>query len=244
MFVWRTSLIHSMLLSYVDPMRVADVYFESCVFVFKKKTAYEMRISDWSSDVCSSDLLEFEDELVDDAGDDRRRQIGERHHRIQAVAELGREHPLDRFLVLADAGGRAKADSLAGHVAGPGIGGHDQDDVAEIDRLAVVIGQLPVIHHLKQDVEQIGMRLFDLVQQQHAMRMLIDRIGQKPALIEADIARRRADQAADRMPLHILRHVETGDRNAEDRGELARSEAHTSELQSLMRISYSVFCSK
>src|SRR3546814_18043813 len=26
-------------------------------FVFKQKTAYEMRISDWSSDVCSADLL-------------------------------------------------------------------------------------------------------------------------------------------------------------------------------------------
>src|SRR3546814_17618013 len=31
------------------------VYF---FFFFKQKTAYEMRISDWSSDVCSSDLLE------------------------------------------------------------------------------------------------------------------------------------------------------------------------------------------
>src|SRR3546814_8915182 len=32
--------------------------FYSCsVFCFKQKTAYEMRISDWSSDVCSSDLL-------------------------------------------------------------------------------------------------------------------------------------------------------------------------------------------
>src|SRR3546814_7142685 len=29
----------------------------SFVFFFKQKTAYEMRISDWSSDVCSSDLL-------------------------------------------------------------------------------------------------------------------------------------------------------------------------------------------
>src|SRR3546814_6183956 len=26
------------------------------IFFFKQKTAYEMRISDWSSDVCSSDL--------------------------------------------------------------------------------------------------------------------------------------------------------------------------------------------
>src|SRR3546814_5253569 len=29
------------------------------VFMFKHETAYEMRISDWSSDVCSSDLLSF-----------------------------------------------------------------------------------------------------------------------------------------------------------------------------------------
>src|SRR3546814_3145368 len=27
------------------------------VFFFKQKTSYEMRISDWSSDVCSSDLI-------------------------------------------------------------------------------------------------------------------------------------------------------------------------------------------
>src|SRR3546814_9420728 len=27
-----------------------------CFFFFKQKTSYEMRISDWSSDVCSSDL--------------------------------------------------------------------------------------------------------------------------------------------------------------------------------------------
>src|SRR3546814_5535439 len=30
-----------------------------CFFFFKQKTAYEMRISDWSSDVCSSDLWEL-----------------------------------------------------------------------------------------------------------------------------------------------------------------------------------------
>src|SRR3546814_8132227 len=29
-----------------------------CFFFFKQKTAYEMRISDWSSDVCSSDLAD------------------------------------------------------------------------------------------------------------------------------------------------------------------------------------------
>src|SRR3546814_9424402 len=35
------------------------------VFFFKQKTAYEMRISDWSSDVCSSDLpLEITEPVV------------------------------------------------------------------------------------------------------------------------------------------------------------------------------------
>src|SRR3546814_3971742 len=33
------------------------VLYTFIVFFFKQKTAYEMRISDWSSDVCSSDLV-------------------------------------------------------------------------------------------------------------------------------------------------------------------------------------------
>src|SRR3546814_8732926 len=32
-------------------------------FFFKQKTAYEMRISDWSSDVCSSDLPFFDEQV-------------------------------------------------------------------------------------------------------------------------------------------------------------------------------------
>src|SRR3546814_10382732 len=40
-------------------MRVDDTtcYILVGIFFFKQKTAYEMRISDWSSDVCSSDLV-------------------------------------------------------------------------------------------------------------------------------------------------------------------------------------------
>src|SRR3546814_3540545 len=33
-------------------------------FFFKQKTAYEMRISDWSSDVCSSDLCAFQRDII------------------------------------------------------------------------------------------------------------------------------------------------------------------------------------
>src|SRR3546814_11271187 len=36
-----------------EMIRASIVFF---IFFFKQKTAYEMRISDWSSDVCSSDL--------------------------------------------------------------------------------------------------------------------------------------------------------------------------------------------
>src|SRR3546814_5063820 len=44
-------------------VRVYDLVVFFVVFIFfffKQKTAYEMRISDWSSDVCSSDLHEVD----------------------------------------------------------------------------------------------------------------------------------------------------------------------------------------
>src|SRR3546814_2661672 len=37
-------------------MSIIEILF-GFFFFFKQKTAYEMRISDWSSDVCSSDLV-------------------------------------------------------------------------------------------------------------------------------------------------------------------------------------------
>src|SRR3546814_8973261 len=37
-------------------LHLSYFYISSFFFFFKQKTAYEMRISDWSSDVCSSDL--------------------------------------------------------------------------------------------------------------------------------------------------------------------------------------------
>src|SRR3546814_19434009 len=43
------------------------MYSLFCVFLFKQKTAYEMRISDWSSDVCSSDL----NAVIGNGSDDR-----------------------------------------------------------------------------------------------------------------------------------------------------------------------------
>src|SRR3546814_17264208 len=51
-------------------------------FFFKQKTAYEMRISDWSSDVCSSDLFP-----VDDAVDEIDSVlVGRKRHQDTAIA--------------------------------------------------------------------------------------------------------------------------------------------------------------
>src|SRR3546814_1052068 len=54
---------------------------EEIIFFFKQKTAYEMRISDWSSDVCSSDL-------------DRKR----RHAGSRGDADLRQDYPIGAAL--------------------------------------------------------------------------------------------------------------------------------------------------
>src|SRR3546814_5724380 len=64
------------------------------IFVFKQKTAYDVRISDWSSDVCSSDLVSYQVEPVH-AGDKQLREDGlaMRTALVDAVAAQG-AHPL------------------------------------------------------------------------------------------------------------------------------------------------------
>ena len=166
--------------------------------------------------------FQFEHELLHHAVDGVAAEGRKGDRGIETVAEFGGEEFLDRLLILPFPLAAAETDGIFRGIRGTGIGGHDQDHIAEVDLLAVVIGQFAVIHHLQQDVEQIRVRLFDFVQQQHAMGMLIDTIGQKPTLIEADIARRCADQTADRMPLHIFAHVEAQQFDAHDRGQLLR----------------------
>src|SRR3546814_11305756 len=63
-------------------------------FFFKQKTAYEMRISDWSSDVCSSDLLRLQRcevviHLADETSVKEFHVIIEKQHRL--VLRHGRE---------------------------------------------------------------------------------------------------------------------------------------------------------
>src|SRR3546814_13050108 len=82
-----------------------------CVFFFfKQKTAYEMRISDWSSDVCSSDLAGHARHLVPE------RQLGHRADPLQML-----ERQVQRHVAAGDGGGAGAAIGLQ-HVAIDQIG--------------------------------------------------------------------------------------------------------------------------
>src|SRR3546814_18911232 len=60
-------------------------------YFFKQKTAYEMRISYWSSDVCSSDLRQTED-----------RYHESHRHNSEGIPQTGIRVPCPRYDILAD----------------------------------------------------------------------------------------------------------------------------------------------
>src|SRR3546814_4818610 len=92
-------------------------------FFFKQKTAYEMRISDWSSDVCSSDLRSSETAQVffDDVRVPQRNRIGQegagfmmqmlqfQEERLFGAANMlkGLEHCIDSTIAYCKEIGRA-----------------------------------------------------------------------------------------------------------------------------------------
>ena len=112
-----------------------------------------------------------------------------------------RELRLGRHLVEAER-------RVLGDVAGAHVRRHDDDGVLEVDHPAIVVGEVALIQHLQQDVEHIRMRLLDFVEQHHAVGLAANRLGQRPRILVAHIARRRADQARHREFLHVLAHVD------------------------------------
>ena len=90
----------------------------------------------------------------------------------------------------------------------PDVRRHDDDGVAEVDRAALRIRQPAVVEDLEQDVEDVGVRLLDLVEQDHRVRPPPNGFRELTALLESDVARRRADETRDGVLLHVLRHVD------------------------------------
>src|SRR5882762_8056534 len=152
--------------------------------------------------------LELHEELVHHAQDDFVIERLERDGRVQPIPELRRKQPLDFGALVAGLLLRGEAHHGAVERLGPGVGRHDDDDVPEICLPAVVVGERAVIHHLKQDVEDVRVRFLDLVEEQHRVRLLGDRFRQETALVETHVTGRCADKTRHRVPLHVFGHVE------------------------------------
>ena len=88
------------------------------------------------------------------------------------------------------------------------VRGHDDHGVPEVHRAAVAVGEAAVVEQLQQHVEDVAVRLLDLVEQDHGVRAPPHGLGQLAALVVADIAGRRADEARHRVLLHVLGHVD------------------------------------
>ncbi len=123
-------------------------------------------------------------------------------------AEMGADHLHHRLLDVGD----LLVVAQPGDILAAEVRRQDDQRVGEVDGPSLPIGQPPVVEHLEQHVEHVGVRLLDLVEQDDLVRPAADRLGQDAAFVIADIARRGADQAADRVLLHELAHVEADHR--------------------------------
>src|SRR5215831_8150268 len=119
---------------------------------------------------------------------------------VDAVQELWAESPLQLLLeppldllVLSYLSRGAEAERVAPLLIGPhrsDVRSHDDDRVSEIDGATVSVGEPTILEDLQQCIEHLGVCLLDLVEQDHLVRATPHRLGELPALIEADIARR------------------------------------------------------
>ena len=91
-----------------------------------------------------------------------------------------------------------------------GIACHDDDSVLEVGCTSLVVGQTPVIEHLQQYVEYVGMSFLNLVEQYHAVGFASHSFGQLSALVVSHISRRCTDESRHSVFLLILRHVYAG----------------------------------
>src|SRR3546814_6262116 len=173
-----------------------------CFWFFKQKTAYEMRISDWSSDVCSSDLAGADTITVHpEAGPHT-------HLSIQEIKRLGKR---------------------AGVVLNPATPAKMLDYLIEEVDLVLVMSVNPGFG---------GQRFIDSqLRKIEAIRKMIDKTGKAIDLeVDGGIDRDTAPRAIAAGANVLVAGTATFKGGPAAYAD--RSEEHTSELQSLMRISY------
>ncbi len=74
------------------------------------------------------------------------------------------------------------------------IRGHDDDSIAKIDGAAMAICEPAVIEQLQQDVEDFGMRFFNLIKKDHRIGATPDRLGELASFLIPDVAGGRSDE--------------------------------------------------
>src|SRR3546814_1256125 len=137
-------------------------------FFFKQKTAYEVRISDWSSDVCSSDLPVGHAVDLDRLKDQR--QAGRGHHHVGG-----------QLVALEDL-----------HAAGLHVGGGDVDL-----QMRAGAHLLEVDHRLQQVTQRIEVQRIELVGRGDAAQQVeqqVDGRGIEVPVAHEDVDRRAAQR--------------------------------------------------
>src|SRR3546814_17331063 len=123
-------------------------------FFFKQKTAYEMRISDWSSDVCSSDLLGDHD--ADDGV--ARGRIGELH--IGGLVRLRKGDGGDDLVLRQRCLEHAGEEVVGGKLALAGVHrGAEADEARRVVGRRIVVGNRApdsaAVAHLRRAEERM-----------------------------------------------------------------------------------------
>src|SRR5581483_1072536 len=180
-------------------------------------------VRDNQGDLLRGELLAHAGELeLDDLPDLFLVQRLEDHGRVDAVEELGTEEALHllgdallhalvlrlRVRVVALTLGAEPKRGFALQELLREVAGHDDDRVAEVDGAALRVREAALVEDLQQDVEDLGVRLLDLVEEDHAVRLAAHDLGELAALFVPDVAGRRADQARHVVPLHVVGHVD------------------------------------
>src|SRR6266542_4137939 len=101
------------------------------------------------------------------------------------------------------------AQTHLGYPLAAEVAGHDDDGVAEVDGAALGVGEPAVVKELEEDVEDLGVRLLDLVEEDNRVGTAPHCLRELSGLFVADVARRCADQPRDSVLLLVLAHVDT-----------------------------------
>ena len=102
---------------------------------------------------------------------------------------------------------KRQAQHAARKAGGPQVAGEDDDSAGKAHPAASVFGPAALLQNLEQNIIDVRVGFFDLVEHHHAVGALAHGAGELAALLIAHIARGRPDQPRHRLLFHILAHV-------------------------------------